>query len=116
MQALKAIYETILLQDNAGIISYNAREFGVNDDAIFVWDMNYGLWLGCAAPTLYSVCGDVAEWEEDVDGDVRLARRWSRALVSWVDIWTGQFNFEFVEGPMACAFQYELKAGVCTTP
>jgi hypothetical protein len=117
MENLKALYNTVLLQNNAGIVSYNAREFGVDNDAIFVWDMYFGMWLGCANPIIFALCGDVAEWEETVDGErSQTSQRWSRALVSWVDIWTGQFNIEFVEGPMACAFQYELEASVCTTP
>jgi hypothetical protein len=109
MEKLRSLYDAILGYDNLSVMSYNAREFNIDDNACFVWDGDHGMWLGCAEPFLISVGGGVTEWEETIDGTcVRNMLRWGHAVVGWYDIWTGALSVEPFEGPMAAAFQYEI--------
>jgi hypothetical protein len=107
---LRAIYDLITSQNNLGIVSYNAREFGDNHDACFVWDGLSGLWLLCLQPKIIDMFGSLVTIEEAVDGLMgEPVERWSDVTVQWIDFFSHELRTESFQGPTAFAFQYEVK-------
>lgn len=110
MSKLQAIYDLITSQDNLGVMSYSAREFGDDTDACFVWDSLSGLWMVCIQPKIIAMFGSVETVEEVVDGSQpRITERWSNVIVQFIDFFSHDLRTETFYGPTAFAFQYEVK-------
>lgn len=108
-KALRTIYDFITSHDNIGYMSYNAREFGCDVDACFVWDGTTGLWLLCADPQIVATSGSLETIEEVTDDSLPvLAQRWTSVVIEWFDIFNGSICIEQFHGPTAFALQYEL--------
>lgn len=110
MKNLHFIYNFITSQNNAGTMSYSAKEFGVDSDACFVWDSIFGCWLLCAKPKLVNVFGDVMNVEETVDDVTTKHTRYSGVTIQWTDTFSPvqPLRIEQFRGFTAYAFQHEL--------
>jgi hypothetical protein len=107
-EKLRVIYDLITSQNNFGIMSYNAKEFGLDTNTCFIWDNLYGIWLICSEPLILNAYGILESITEVIsDAQPRVVDRWSDVLVSWRNPFDLQITVNHFEGPTAFAFQYE---------